>query len=411
MKFTRSEFSRVFPILRRRIGDAVVKWVQKLFANRRLLENIFARNGSRRVLICYLPEAFDGKLPKYHSNFTECYTAAKVFDRLGFSVDCASRDNDKIDYSSYDVIYGITSLSYTRSFSTVGREPLRIFYSVGAHTFLNFKVTAKRSIDFYRKHGRRALTSCHYVPGNGMNYYNACLSDAVICLGDDSVAKYFRNEDSDSERYYSLPAFYFDIRKPLHNKNFDLCRRNILWFGSSGLIHKGLDIAIDFVLEHPEYTLQICGASRGEKEFWDYYAAIVDKAPNIMQHGFVDIESAEFLHVLDECALLINPSLSESGAVAVLNVLANGLVYPVYSRDTGLELSRYGTEVADVTYESFERAIIEATSLSADKLLEITSALNEHVREKYSLQKYEENLYKHIETILNNNKNNEINPV
>ena len=403
MKFTRSEFRRIIPIARRRAGKAVVAWVQRLFANRRLLRDVFGSGYSRRVLICHLPEAFDGTLPKSHSNLTECYSAAKAFHRLGYSVDCASRENDKVDYAPYDVIYGITSLSYARSFSSKGNEPLRIFYSVGAHLFLNFEATVERTIAFHREHGCRVLTSYRYMPGNSMDYYNTHLSDAVICLGDNMVADYYREKDPRSGRYFSLSAFYFDIRRPSPQKNFDKYRRNLLWFGSAGLIHKGLDIAIDFALQHPEYTLHICGASRGEKEFWQYYFPLVEKAPNIIEHGFVDIESAEFTNILDECAILVNPSLSESGAVAVLNVLANGLLYPVYSRNTGLDLADYGSEISNVTYAAFEKEIISASSLPAEELLQKTCKLNNHVREKYSLARYEEQLYNHIETILKNN--------
>ncbi len=401
MKITRSEIRRILPIARRRIGNAIAAWVQKLFSNRRLEKDVFGDKHDRRVLICYLPEAFDGRVPKSHSNFTECLTAAKVFRSLGYSVDCASRDNDSIDYSPYRIVYGITSTSYARSFAT-GREPLRIFYSVGAHTFLNFKATAERNLAFYNEHGCRALSSCHYVPGNGMNYYNAYLSDAVICLGDSSVAAHFKEEDPRPCRYYSLPAFYFDVREPSQEKEFDSKRKNLLWFGSSGLIHKGLDIAIDFALKHPEYTLHICGASRAEREFWKHYAPLADNAPNIVQHGFVDIESQEFVRILDECAILVNPSLSESGAVAVLNVLANGLLYPVYSRETGLAIAEYGSEVPTVDYTSFEEAILAATALPADELLERCRRLNRHVRQNYSLDLYEERLRKNIENIMKN---------
>ena len=402
MKLTRSEFRRILPIARRRIGNKIVAWVQRLFADRTLKRNVFGSKHERRALICYLPEAFNGKLPLSHSNFTECYTAAKVFHELGFNVDCASRDNDKIDYSPYEVVYGITSTAYARSFSTTS-EPLRIFYSVGAHTFLNFKVTADRCRAFHDEHGSHALSSCHYVPGNGMNYYNAHLSDAAICLGDASVALHFEKEDSRTEHYYPLPAFYFDVRCPSEEKDFEKCRHNLLWFGSSGLIHKGLDIAIDFALRHPEYTLHICGASRGEKEFWRYYAPLADNASNIVQHGFVDIASDEFGKILDKCALLINPSLSESGAVGVLNVLANGVLYPIYSRETGLALADYGSEMPEVDYALFEKAILEASALPAEKLHAKSVALNRHVRNNYTLALYEERLRTHIEKILKNN--------
>jgi hypothetical protein len=121
-----------------------------------------------------------------------------------------------------------------------------------------------------------------------------------------------------------------------------------------------------------------------------------------VQHGFVDIESQEFASILDECAILINPSLSESGAVAVLNVLACGLLYPVYSSETGLAIAEYGSEVPTVDYAAFEKAILSAATLPADELLEKCRRLNSHVRKNYSLDLYEERLRTTIEKILKN---------
>jgi hypothetical protein len=87
----------------------------------------------------------------------------------------------------------------------------------------------------------------------------------------------------------------------------------------------------------------------------------------------------------------------------VLNVLANGLLYPIYSRETGLALAHYGQEVDEVTYTAFEKAIMEAAALSGETLLQKTTELNDHVRRNYSLAMYEERLRTHIETILKNN--------
>ena len=117
----------------------------------------------------------------------------------------------------------------------------------------------------------------------------------------------------------------------------------------------------------------------------------------------MDIASDEFGKILDKCALLINPSLSESGAVGVLNVLANGVLYPIYSRETGLALADYGSEVPEVDYALFEKAILEASALPAEELHAKSVALNRHVRNNYTLALYEERLRTHIEKILKNN--------
>lgn len=406
MKLAYSEISRLWPIARRRICTLLVNAVQRLFGNETLKRDVFGSAYSRRALVCYLPEVFgNGEIPKYHSNFTECYTAAKVLHRLGYCVDCASRGKQGIDYSPYEVVYGISCPSYMASFaSRPDIHPLRIFYSVGAHTFYNFEVTAKRNMLFNKEHGCWLTGSSHYIPGNGLNYYAAHFSDAVICLGDDFVTRKFQDEDSRPGHYRTLPAFYFDVQKPDEKKDFMKCRNNILWFGSSGMLHKGLDIAIDFALAHKQFTLHICGGSRQEKDFWNYYMPRIEAVDNIVMHGFVDICSDDFRNILGNCAILLNPSLSESGAVSVLNVLGNGMLVPVYSSGTALDLSEVGVEVPDVTYASFEKALLEVALMPVEQLAQKAAEAHHLVRRKYTLERYEENLYNHIREIIEKNR-------
>lgn len=398
MKISRSEISRLWPIVKRRTGAAIVRWVQRLFSGEKMLKDVFKRRSNRRVLLCHLPEAFvSDKQPKYHSNLTECYMAARCFDRLGYSVDCSSRGNEGIDYSPYEIIFGINGNAFLGSFTAQkGDEPMRIFYSVGAQMTYNFKVTAQRNIAFHKRHGLWLLGSNRYIPASGMNYYQAHFADAVICLGDRAILEPFLIDDTRTERYRYLPAFYFKVTEPDKEKDFSKCRKTLLWFGSMGLLHKGLDIAIDFAVAHPDYTLHICGGSSSERDFWRYYQPIVEKADNIHIHGFVDIESPEFVALLDSCGILLNPSISESGAVAVLNVLGNGALMPVYSSGTALELADVGVEVPQVTYEDFEKALLGVEAMSDDEFAGKAWAAHCKVRDGYTLAQYEERLYNHI---------------
>ena len=395
MKISRSEISRLWPIAKRRAGAAIVRWVQRLFSGEKLIKDVFKRRRDRRVLLCHLPEAFASeKLPKYHSNLTECYVAARCFDRLGYSVDCSSRGNEGIDYSPYEIIFGINGNAFLGSFMACkGVEPLRIFYSVGAQMTYNFKFTAQRNIAFHERHGLWLLGSNRYIPASGMNYYQAHFADAVICLGDSAILEPFLLDDARSDHYSSLSAFYFKVAEPDKEKDFSKCRKNILWFGSMGLLHKGLDIAIDFVVAHPDYTLHICGGSSSERDFWRYYNPIVEKASNIHIHGFVDIESPEFVELLDCCGILLNPSVSESGAVAVLNVLGNGALLPVYSSGTALDLADVGIEVPQVDYKDFEKALLSTEAMIDDEFVKRAWAAHRKIRDGYTLARYEERLY------------------
>ena len=154
MKICLSEISRLWPIVKRRVANTLIMWLQKLLLSEQYKKDVFKKKRTKKVLMCHLPEAFTGKeLPKYHSNFTECYTIAKCFDRLGYSVDCVSRTKTGIDYSQYDVVFGINGNAFMGAFSADKKvNPLKIFYSVGGETFFNYRETALRTKDFYNRH-------------------------------------------------------------------------------------------------------------------------------------------------------------------------------------------------------------------------------------------------------------------
>lgn len=402
MRVKFSEISRVWPIAKRRLAASITSWIQKLLVKEIIIKDVFGKKRAKRVLLCHLPEAFKNKiLPKHHSNLTECYTIAKCFDRLGYSVDCTSRSNIKIDYSQYDIVFGLNGNAFMGAFGAPN-NPLKIFYPVGAEMCFNYMATTSRNRDFFERHGKWLLNSNRYMPGDGRAYYEATFSDAVVVLGNDFVLEQYLKQDTEKEKYHLLPAFYFNVIEPLKEKEFSVCKKNILWFGSSGMIHKGLDIAIDFVTEHKDFTLHICGGSRLEREFWEHYNPIIEKQKNITLHGFVDIESEEFSKILSICGILLNPSISEGGAVAVLNVLGNSALLPVYSKGTGLNLSEYGIELPDVTYKAFEKALLKADSMKVEDFRERAMATYSHVRENYTVEQYEQRMYSHLKMILEN---------
>jgi hypothetical protein len=406
MKFNRSEIARIWPIAKRRTAEKLVAWIQRLFSNEKLAKNVFRSRHGKRVLMCHLPEAFaDKQPPKHHSNLTECRVIARCFDRLGYRVDCSSRAKTGIDYTPYEVVFGINGNAYMGSFSGNPKiKPLRIFYSVGAETCFNYRETSSRNAEFHERHGRWLLGSNRYIPGDSRNYYEAHFSDAVICLGDGFVHEQFVKEDCRQERYRWMPGFYFKVKEPDREKDFKASRRHILWFGSSGMLHKGLDIAIDFAAAHPEFTLHICGGSSQEKAFWNYYMPIIKANGNIVNHGFVNIESKEFADILAQCGILLNPSLSEGGAVSVLNVIGNGALLPVYSRATGVEFGNTGIAVNDISYAAFEEALMHADTMPLETFTEKAFAAHRLISSGYTLEQYEDRMYNIIKEIIEKQK-------
>jgi hypothetical protein len=124
-------------------------------------------------------------------------------------------------------------------------------------------------------------------------------------------------------------------------------------------------------------------------------------AGNIVMHGFVDIRSDEFAKVLAECGILLNPSLSESGAVSVLNVLGNGALLPVYSKGTGLDIANAGVEVDEVTYDNFRKALLDVAALPTETIEKKAWDAHRLLKERYTLDNYRETMYRHIKEIIN----------
>lgn len=401
MKFT-EKISRAIPIAIRLVREKFAEEITYRLLDRTMLKNVFKRkNRARHVLMITIPAAFNKTRHKYHTSIYEAYEVGRIFDDMGFIVDVTNDNNTRVNLSKYDVIYGgrkVQSQIWKRNINAK-----TIFFSPGAHPFYCFEATVNRNIQFRKNHGLWLTTSSRYLEESLLGYYVDNFADHIIVYGNQFVFDQYLKYDSRKERYSLLPAFYFDCQKPdIAHKNWSKVSHSICWFGSLGLIHKGLDVLIDLALAHPEITLHICGASVREREFWAYYTPLIKGKTNIINHGFINIESQEFVDIMSECAFVVHPSISEGGAAAVLNVVANGGLIPICSKACGLDLPEDGSVVVDeVTYEAFESAILSAMQWPEDVMKEKATAAYEYVRTNYTLDNFRVNMSKILHNCVN----------
>ena len=394
---------RAIPIAIRLMRERISARVAYRMADKTTGQNVFRRKGyTKRVLMVSLPAAFKKKLPKYHTSLYESFEVAKIFDSLGYIVDFTTDNNTGINLKPYDVIYGGRKVM-----AEVWRQNIpakTIFFSPGAHPFYCFEATVNKNLDFKKNHGLWLTTSSRYLEESLLGYYVDNFADHIIVYGNQYVLDQYLKHDTRNDRYSLLPAFYFDCHKPdIAHKDWNKVRSSICWFGSLGLIHKGLDICIDFALAHPGITLHICGASVREKEFWNYYGPKIKDKTNIINHGFINIESEEFVSIMSECAFVVHPSISEGGAASVLNVVANAGLIPICSKSCGLDLPKDGSVVIDeVTYEAFESAILDAMKWPEEELKTKATSACQYVREHYTLDNYRANMSKILHNCVNN---------
>jgi len=398
----KKEIKRISPVVKRIIKDKAINVITQLFSDDSIMPNCFHSDYDKKVLLSYIKEPFKNpdEISKRHTNLTECYTIAKIFDKLGFRIDCIeSTSSLKVNFENYDVFLGIGTNIFPSSFFCL-KNIIRIYYSPGAHPMYASIGSSMRIREVYNNTKKWMISS--YLYGGPKNWcYSVLLTDHVIVVGNDFVKENYTKWDKQYTRYSNLNLFYFNCFLPdLNNKVFFKSQKNFLWFGSRGLIHKGLDICMDIFLKRDDITLHICGAPHKETEFWSYYAPLIKNCRNIIDHGFVDIESGEFAEILSQCAFVVNPSVSEGGAGALLNVIANGGLFPIYSKATGVDFDNNGIEVDEISIDSFERAIDSALNITIEDLKQKSITLNKYVRELYTLENYEINMERIIKKIL-----------
>lgn len=267
------------------------------------LENVFQTNFQQNVLISYITHPFIyGIKTRHHTNYLECYTAAEIFRGLNFNVDVVMYNSYlAIDYSKYEVIYGLGDSLDRIFYSESATDCLKIMYGTGCSTYFSVPQSVKRVHNFFRDKGIYILESARL---DGLQPTHGMLSDLIISLGNNYVASTYKYMN-EAIKVEEIRAFYFDVCDlDLDQKDFAESKKHFLWFGASGAIHKGLDIVIDYFLLHTDIHLHICGYVHKESKFSNYYGPIIDSTENIHYYGFVDIESEAFIELLNTCWVL-----------------------------------------------------------------------------------------------------------
>jgi len=359
-----------------------------------LLKNVFKREYKKHVLISYVTTPFlKKKAGNSHSNSLECQTAAEIFDELGFCVDIIplTISANGIDVKKYSCVYGLGDI-----FLEAFRDPniRTIVYAPGCSSRFSRPATLMALYRFYGVHGVFVPESARLCSDFSEVLY---FSDLIIPLGNSFVAGTYRVGDV-MQNIGCLQGFYYDVYDiNLLEKDFSKAHGNFLWFGSRGAIHKGLDIVLDVFKRRVDINLFVCGFSSRETGFQECYTdELENRVENIKNMGFLDINGSQFKKIMNMCSAVLYPSASEGGAIAILNVMANGGLIPIISRSTGLDVEKYGFMFNELSASSLEAQIDKLMVRDEVELQELSIRVKEETRLGYSFSRYRSNLKKLI---------------
>ena len=171
------------------------------------------------------------------------------------------------------------------------------------------------------------------------------------------------------------------------DKNLEKARKNFIWFGSVGLAHKGLDLALAAFARMPELNLTVVGGIELDPDFKAAYRRELYETPNIRTPGWISATSPEFLTLLKDHIGVVYPSCAEGGAGSVIVCMHCGLI-PVVTRSASIDVGDFGYETRSERIED----IIESTRLVASlPLAELTArsrAAWEHARRMHTRENF-----------------------
>jgi hypothetical protein len=126
----------------------------------------------------------------------------------------------------------------------------------------------QRVKDVYIKKGVWLGKSARFVEKTWT--HQTTLVDGIIALGNEVCANSYRKYYDGP--VYSLPAPFYETQngENIIRQRASSSKQHYLWFGGSGLIHKGLDLCL-FIFHKSRYFLHICGPIENEKVFIDIY--------------------------------------------------------------------------------------------------------------------------------------------
>jgi hypothetical protein len=341
---------------------------------------------SGRVLLAYVIDPFllkDGEpVQNHHTNCWESLQIAKTYLDLGYSVDAISFRNEGFTPSKEYSIFIAARTNFKRVGERLNKDCFKIVHLDTAHWLFNNCATYGRCMALKERRGVALEKSMRFVELNMAIEFADCASmlGNGFTLGTYSYAR---------KPIHPLPVPTVNLTPWSSEKRYDLCRKSFLWFGSSGFVHKGLDLVLEAFVEMSDHHLTICGPIDQEEEFKKVYQKELYQTPNIHTHGWVDVSSSEFEQIVNQSVGLVYPSCSEGQAGAVVTCLQGGLI-PIVSYESGVDVNDFGVVLGKCTKETIKEAVYEISNRPPRELECMARKAWEYARENHTREKYSE---------------------
>jgi glycosyltransferase involved in cell wall biosynthesis len=344
-------------------------------------------NGAPRgnVLIAYILDPFllqpGQQISTAHTHHAESVLIAQAFLDLGYRVDIIDYHNRHfLPRTQYD--FFVSARMHLETIAArLNHDCLKIAHLDTAHFLFNNAATYKRALALQQRRGFTCTSLRVFEHNLAIEHCDY----AAVLGGEFCMSTY---------QYAGKPMYRLPVPTqrtyPLNpNKDFAKYHDQFLWFGSTGLVHKGLDLALETFAQSPNLHLTVGGRLDREKEFCRLYHTELYATSNIHAVGWIDVDSDKFIDLSNRLLAVVFPSCSESESCSVLTCMQAGLI-PVVTRESGIDVQDFGVLLPEATVEAVRDSVEKLASLPADQLKEMSRKSWEYARENHSAEKYTE---------------------
>lgn len=343
------------------------------------------QKSDKYLLLSYVTHPFliDPDDPSFfsHAATWECWEIAKIWVDYGYNVDIIDWDNSYfLPKKEYSVFIDIHS-NMERLAPLLGNDCKKILHITGAHWRFQNAAELRRLTELESRRGIRLQPQRQAPPSLGIEY-----ADCATILGNEFTQGTFAYAH---KPLYPIPLST-TVQFPFIERDFEKIRKNYLWLGSGGMVHKGLDLVLETFSQLPEYHLVICGPVHQEPEFEKVYYRELYQSPNIKTFGFIDVKSVQFQELIKNTCGLVYPSCSEGQAGSVITCLHAGLI-PVISYESGVNIDDFGILLEECSVEDITKSVKLLSCKPADELIVMSKkawqyARTHHTRNNFSDQ-------------------------
>jgi glycosyltransferase involved in cell wall biosynthesis len=334
------------------------------------------------VLLSYLTGSFTHSEPtSTHSNCWESRQIGQTFLELGYGIDVIDWfDRRFVPRRPYRFLIDI-GCNMPRLAPLAGESCVKLLHATGKHWLFQNLAEMQRLADLFRRRGvvleprRQSPTGCAVE-----------LADCVTVLGNQMTADTLSYAGKPVYPIPPSPAAQFNWDDA---KDFQRTSRRFLWLGSTGMVHKGLDLVLEAFAGMPEFELVVAGPVDAEPDFNNFYHRELYETPNIRTLGWIDVTAPEFAALVRGVSAMVYPSCSEGSAGSVIVGLHAGLI-PIVSRETGIDMDDFGVELKHNTIAEIRREVRAHAECSPIELRQRSRAAWQRARTYFTRERFAE---------------------